>query len=217
VVGVALVAPGQSGALAIGLFEGQKQLPAFEIPFKVGNMGMVSAVALQLVEHAKKDPKDDVGTGPIGFAIDIEEDNIGIRSDCAFDVAKEDGVFDFALEEFDGSFALVVMGMGTVSKQIGENFEEVRLSRSEEARNPNAHFAVGFGLIHAVEIPLEKLPKVAVELFGNHELVELLPNGGLIELVGLHHTVDRTIDIALEQSLDLHVPSLFQGTSLNAR
>jgi hypothetical protein len=39
---------------------------------------------------------------------------------------------------------------------------------------------------------------VLIEFFGNDELVEFLPNGGIVELIRFHDPVDRSKDIAFE-------------------
>ena len=38
-----------------------------------------------------------------------------------------------------------------------------------------------------------------VEFPGDDELVQLLPDGGLVQLVGLHDAVDRPEDVSLEE------------------
>ena len=83
----------------------------------------------------------------------------------------------------------------------------MRLAGAEEARDPDADLPgdVGvFGLIDGIEVGGEELAEVPVEFPGDDELVQLLPDGRLVQLVGLHDAVDGPEDVPFEQVLDLH-------------
>ena len=104
-------------------------------------------------------------------------------------------------------FALAVMGVRAVLKQIRENLEKVRLAGAEEAGNPDAHLARRVGvlpLVHCFEIPGDELAKVLVEFSRDDKLIQLLPDGGIVKLVGLHDAVDGPEDVSLEEVLDKH-------------
>ena len=62
-----------------------------------------------------------------------------------------------------------------------------------------------FGWSTASQIRREELAEVLVEFPGDDELVQLLPDGGVVQLVGLHDAVDGPEDVPLEEVLDLHV------------
>ena len=59
----------------------------------------------------------------------------------------------------------------------------------------------------ASQIGGEELAEMLVEFLGDDELVQLLPDGGIVQLVGLHHAVDRAEDVPLKEVLNLHVAS----------
>jgi hypothetical protein len=176
----------------------------FQVPFHVGNVRMVTAVALELVQNLDEYTENQIASGRaavVGFCIDVEENYIGVGSDCSLDVSEEHRVFDFALEEVDSELLLAVACVLAVAKQVRQDLEEVGFTGSKETRDPDPHFACRirvFTLIDCLQIPIDELSKVLVEFFGYNELVELLPNGGVVELIRFHDTVDRSKDIAFE-------------------
>jgi hypothetical protein len=165
---------------------------------------MITAVALKLVEHFDEDSQNQVATCAttvIGLGIDIEEDDVGIGCDRSFDVSKEHGVFDFALEEFDRESLLATIGMLTITEQVRQNLQKVGFTASKESRDPNPHFARRiwvFALVDCLEIPVDELTKVLVKLFGDDEFIEFLPDGGVVKLIGFHDPVDGPEDVAFE-------------------
>ena len=114
----------------------------------MGDVRVVAAVALQLVQDFQEDSEDRVpASHGVGLAVDVEQDDIGIGGDGPLDVAKEHGILDLALEELDGLLALAVVRVGAVAEKIGQHFEEVGLAGAEEARNPDANLAGHVGVV----------------------------------------------------------------------
>jgi hypothetical protein len=176
----------------------------FQMPFHVGNVRMVTAVALELVQNLDEDAQNQIASGRaavVGFSIDVEENHIGVGGDRSFDVSEEHRVFDFALEEVDSELLLAVACVLAVAKQVRQDLEEVGFTGSKEAGDPDPHFACRIRiltLIDCLQIPINELSEVLVEFLGNNELIEFLPNGGVVELIRFHDTVDRSKDIAFE-------------------
>ncbi len=94
-----------------------------------------------------------------------------------------------------------------VLQQVRENLEEVRFAGAEEARHPHADLACDVGVLGVVDgfdVGREEPAKVLVKLPGDHELVEFLPDGGLVQLIRLDDAVDGAADVLLEEFFDLH-------------
>jgi hypothetical protein len=165
---------------------------------------MVTAVALELIEHFDEDSQNQVTPGAatvIGLSIDVEENDVGIGSNCSFDVPEEHWIFDFAVEEIDSETLLATIGVLSIAEQVRQDLQEVRFTASEEPGNPNPHFAgrIGvFALVDRLQIPVDELPKVLVKLFGDDEFIELLPDRRVVKLIGFHDPVDGTEDVAFE-------------------
>ena len=71
-------------------------------------------------------------------------------------------------------------------------------------------------LIHGFEIPREELAEVLVEFPGDDELVQLLPDGGIVKLVGLHDAVDGR-KMSRSKRFLISMSASTYGTSLKAR
>ncbi len=193
----------------------------------VSNVRVIPAVALQLIQDLEEDPQDQVTSGAaavVGLAVDVEEDDISIGDDGSLDVSKKHGVLDLALKEIHRLLALAVVRVRAVMEQVRQHFQKVRFTRAKEARNPNAHFAGGIGvlsLVHGIEIPRNELAEMLVKFSCDDELIQLLPNGGVVELVGLHDAVDGPEDVTFKKVLDEHcriaLTMDYCGTSLKAR
>ena len=50
----------------------------------------------------------------------------------------------------------------------------------------------------------DELVEVLVEFSGDDKLIQLLPNGGFIELIGLHDAIDGPEDVTFKEVLDKH-------------
>ena len=56
-----------------------------------------------------------------------------------------------------------------------------------------------------LKIPFDELAEMPVQFARDDELVQFLPDGAIVELVGLHDPVDRPENVAFEKVLDKHV------------
>ena len=95
----------------------------------------------------------------------------------------------------------------------------MRLARAEEARDPDPDLArhVGIvGTLDRIRVGREELAEVLVEFLRDDELVEFLPDGRVVQLVGLHDAVDRAEDVTGKEVFDQHRRRP-HGTSLKAR
>ena len=153
----------------------------------------------------------------IGLAVDVEEDGVGRCGDDFLQVREEQRVVELLFEEVDRAPALAVVFVLLVLEQVGQHLDEVRLAAAEEAGDPDSVLVgrLGFRLDRR-EQDRDEVVDVAGQLARDDELVELLPDRGLIELVGLDDAVDGAMDVAFEEVLDLHVCA-FWGTKIKAR
>ena len=81
-VGVPLLDPIEAGVLFVGGLERLQLALGFEVTLHVGDVRVVAAVALQLVQDLEEDPQDQVtsrAAAVVGLAVDVEEDDIGVR------------------------------------------------------------------------------------------------------------------------------------------
>jgi hypothetical protein len=155
----------------------------------------------------------------VGLAVDVEQNDIGVGGNRTFDVPKEHGVFDLALKELDSLPTLAVVRVRMVLEQIRQHLQEVRLTGAEKARDPDADLSRWVGvltMVNCVQIPRDKLAEVLVEFLGHDELIQLLPDRGIIKLIRLYDAIDRPEDVTFKKSLDEHV-SLLYSTNLKAR
>ena len=61
--------------LSVGVVERLQLALGFQVAFHVGDVGVVAAVALQLVQDLEEDPQDQVtARAVVGLAVDVEED-----------------------------------------------------------------------------------------------------------------------------------------------
>ena len=87
------------------------------------------------------------------------------------------------LEELDGLAGLPLVRVQAIPQQVGQDFEKVRLARAEETRDPDPDHACHDGIVGAVDrfgVEREELAEVLVEFLRDHELVEFLPDGGIV-------------------------------------
>ena len=197
-----------AGELLVFVLEGLELSLAVEMPLHVGDVRVFRAVPLHLIEDLEKHRQDRLPSGPrVGPAVDVEEDDVGVAVDGLLDVGEHQLVADLLLEELDGLLALTAVLVGLVAEDVAEDLDEVRFAGAKEARHPDADLAGDvdvLGVVDALDVGAEELPDVAVELAGDDKLVELLPDGGLVDLVGFDHAVDRSKDVLREQVTDTH-------------
>ena len=97
----------------------------------MGYVRVVAAEALVLVEYAQKDVEDRVtGIVGAGFAVDVEQNDIGAVGYRLVDVGADHGVAHFVLvEEGNGALAVASGIMDfDVGQQVRQRFQEVRLT-----------------------------------------------------------------------------------------
>ena len=183
---------------------------------------MIAAVALQFVQDPQEYPQDQItalAAAMVGFAVDVEENDIGRGGYRPLDVREEQGVPHLVREEVHGPAGLPVLGVRAIAEQVGKDLQQMRLPGTEKSRNPDPHLAGRIGipaLRHGFQIPVDELAEMLVEFAGDHELIQLLPDRGIVQLIGLHYPVDGPADIAFKQVFNQHV-RLGYGTSLKAR
>jgi len=207
-ISVPLRNPFRSGRAPKRFVELLQLASAFEVTFQVGDVRVVAAVTLHFVQDLEEDREDRVAPGAVvGLAINVEEDDIGVRGDGAFDVAEEHGVFDLAFEEFNRLPALAVVSVRAVPQQVREDFDEVRFAGAEETRDPDTDLAGCVGVASVFEgftVSGEETAEVFVEFAGDDEFVQFLPDRGFIQLVCFDHAVDGAEDVPLEEVLNFH-------------
>jgi hypothetical protein len=112
--------------------------PALEL----GYVALGAEVAQVVVEHFIKDIEDGVFVGlgsNLCLLVDVEKDRLGRDVGGPKDITFEHFVvFDFRSEDFTEPQAIVFL----IFQHIGEDFEEVRFTGTEEAGNPNAVHAL---------------------------------------------------------------------------
>ena len=183
---------------------------AGQVAFHLRQMRILAAEPLHLVKHTPEHRED--GSAPvlsIGTAVDIKKDDIGISVCRAFDISEKQGVLDFTLEELRGPSAFRSLGVTgfPVVQQVGQDLDEVRLARPEEAGDPDAH-SVGKAWIMSVAssglIGVKELAEMLVEFLGENILFQFLPYDGIFLLFGFDDAVDGAEQIFCEQILDQH-------------
>ena len=136
--------------------------------------------------------------------IDVEKDSLGWNTSAATHLGVDHLVFELAVEIIDSRLAIDHL----VRQQIRQHFQEVRLARSEEARNPNADFVSGN--IEGGFIVFEEVRKVALKLARHHVLGKLLLDGLLVALRYFDDAVNGTIDIFAEKVPNYHDLPLYK-------
>jgi hypothetical protein len=104
----------------------------------MGDMRMIAAVALLLVEDLEEHPKQSVSPlAKIGLAVDVEQDGVGIRGYDPLQIREEHGIGDFIGEKLDRSPSLPLVDVLLVLQQVGEHLDKMGLSATEEAGDPD--------------------------------------------------------------------------------
>ncbi len=206
-VAVALFGPDQTGRFVEGLNKALVYPALGQVALHVCDVWVVAAESLMLVENAQEDIKDRIAS-VVGtrLAVDVEQDDIGAIGDRLVDICANHRIAQLVGIEEGNSVASVTLGIPSpdVSQQVGQGFQEVRLTRAEEAADPDA-YAVGNGGIRQVgAIGLEEAAKVFFQLVGNHILVELLVHGGVVRLVRFDHTIDGAVELLGEDVFNAH-------------
>ena len=189
------------------MFEGWIDATLGQVPLHVSDVRMIATETQVLVEYPQEYVKDRVtGIVGAGLAVDIEQDDIGGVGDGLVDVCADHTVAHFLLvKEGDCGLAVAFTVMGfDVGKQVGKGFQEMRLTRTKEARDPHAD-AVGDGWISQVgAVGVKEITKVPLQLIGYDVLVQLLVDGGVVGLISLNHAVDWAFEVFEENVFDAH-------------
>ena len=94
-VGVAFLRPLLPGLLAVGRLEGLKFALVGQIPLHVGDMGVIPAVALHLVQDLQEYQQQRLTARPVvGLAVDVEQDHVRVGRHRTLDVGQKHAVFD---------------------------------------------------------------------------------------------------------------------------
>ena len=184
----------------------------------VGDVRGMSCVALKLVKHPKQNGENRISSrSVVGLGFDIEQDDIGGECDGPLDVGIEKRVAYFGLKEIHRPLGLAIVAKLAIAHEVGEHFEVMGFSRAEETGNPRAHFICDLGLVEVIrhlQIAAKKTVEVLVEFAGDNKLVQLLPHGSIILLVGFNDAIDGASNITVKKFTKGHHS---QGTSLKAR
>ena len=174
-----------------------------QLLLQAGNMGVVGAEAAHFVEDFQEHLKDGItGVIGIGFAVDVEQQHVGVTGNGAGNVSRQHGIGDFVFKEVLGFAGLPFLAHLPIGEQVGKDFDEVGFTTAEEAGDPDPHIAASLsGVIQGREIALEETAQVAIQLFGDDVFVELLPDVSVVLLIRLDNAVNAALDAALE-----HIP-----------
>ena len=94
----------------------------------------------------------------------------------------------------------------------------MRFTRTEETGDPHPYSPrCILGVVQGRQIAFKKAAQMLIQLAGDDVLIQLLPDGLSVILVSLDHAVDRAVNRAGKQTLDLHGGHPFQLTSRKAR
>ncbi|MNQ59776.1 hypothetical protein D3C85_740370 [compost metagenome] len=209
-VTVTLLHPLQPGGLVEGLFEALVDATLAEVAFHVGDVRVIAAEAPVLVEHAQEYVEDRVaGIVGAGFAVDVEQDDIGGIGHGLVDVGADHGIAQLvAIEEAHGLFA-VAQGITRfdVGQQVGQGFQKVRLTGAEETADPHTNAVGDGGVVEVCAVGIEETAKMPLQFVGDDVFVQLLVHGGVVRLIRLDHAVDGAAEILEEDVFDAHYVS----------
>lgn len=101
-------------------------------------MRVIRAEAAHFVEDFQEHLEDGItGVIRVGFAVDIEQQHVGVTGNGTGNVARQHGIGDFVLEEILGFTGLPFLADLPIGEQVGEDFDEVRFTAAEEAGDPD--------------------------------------------------------------------------------
>src|SRR3569833_1939499 len=115
----------------------------------------------------------------LSLTVDIKKDDLGVRIGHALEVTLKRAVANHLLDKEIERRPLLLAGLANrmVGEQVRKDLDEVRLTRSEEAGNPDAHSGGDFGVPPAVDSLQEGIDEPAqmpVDLLGDHILFEFV-------------------------------------------
>ena len=161
-------------------------------------------------------------------AVDVEQQRHGRNAQVGVQQPFKFVVFSLArlgfhvVDDFGAGDRLPVVVIGAVlgggvTEDVGEDFQQVRFTGSEEAGDP---YAVGVIRCRIV-VGVEELFEIGLDLVGQHVFADLV--GDFAVIAGLDHTIDLLIDVLDEDLLQLQLvvhelaPSVIMVLRLKAR
>ena len=175
-------------------------------PFQVGDIGICAAETLHLVKGFQKNRYDRILgllSGAFAFGVHIEKDHIG-RGICRQLHVGEDHIVADLIVFFkivDGASAV----HDFVGKQIGEYFQKVRFTASEEAGDPNAHLVCRSD--DAALIAGKEIGKMLLQFSCDHIFFQFLLYVFVFALSDLDNALDIPVDRLCKNTLYLHIQS----------
>lgn len=161
-------------------------------------------------------------------AVDVEQQRhgrnaqVGVQQPFKFVVFSLKRLGFHVVDDFGAGDRLPVVVIGAVlgggvTQDVGEDFQQVRFTGSEEAGDP---YAVGVIRCRII-VGVEELFEVGLDLVGQHVFADLV--GDFAVIAGLDHAIDLLIDVLDEDLLQLQLvahelaPSVIMVLRLKAR
>ena len=138
------------------------------------------------------------------LGVDVEENRLGGHAGAATHFGIDHLVFELAVEVVNGRLAANHL----VCQQVRQHFQEVRLARAEEARNPYADFVGGY--VERGFVAFEEVCEVALQFARYHVFGKFLLDGLLVALRDFDNSVDGTVDVLAEQVPNYHDTLLYK-------
>ena len=107
-------------------------------------------------------------------------------------------VVKFVLEEVHGTLPCDL----SIGQQIRQHFKEVGFTASKETRNPDSDFICR--MVYGFRVVIEKSIEMAAEFLGDNIFAKFLYETLLVVLRHLYNTVDITVYVLLEHTLNIH-------------
>ena len=174
---------------------------------QLGNLQVLTVEAEVVVKHLGENAQHGGFVLVDGaFDIDVEKDRICPAFCCTVDQHEGGRIIGkLRPEPLHGLHALNLF----VFQQVGQHFQEVRFTTSEEAGYPNAD--VSGGLVERLDVIVEECDEVLLQLSGDNILIQLLHEHAAFILIDLDDAVDFTVDVVFKHRLNSHVaaPSLY--------
>ena len=191
--------------LLVGLAKTRQFSPIFQVTLECANSQILRVQAARLKVDLVKDLdhcRSALTRRLVILRIDIEEHSARGRMQAPLEIRDKCLVACDLL--FEGSFDIFA-GHRLVSRllteQVGQHLQQVRLTRTEETRDP-----------HAVRRSINLVPRInnprqtTADLAGHDVFVDL--GGDLRDVVSLDDTVDRTENILRVETLHVHASHL---------
>ena len=216
---------GQPFELGLELFE---TTVVVEVAFQFGDVLVGAVISARIVEDANEGVHQRGFAAFLRDAVDVEQQRHGRNAQVGVQQPFKFVVFSLArlgfhvVDDFGAGDRLPVVVIGAVlgggvTEDVGEDFQQVRFTGSEEAGDP---YAVGVIRCRIV-VGVEELFEIGLDLVGQHVFADLV--GDFAVIAGLDHTIDLLIDVLDEDLLQLQLvvhelaPSVIMVLRLKAR